>query len=157
MVKRALCIVYCLSIFMYFCLMFKSSNLSSLMGCCALGICLSVVFGAFGSHALTRVLSPGKLEVFNKANHYLAIQSLGILILLALKSTKKYIISLAAIYILLAGMCLFCLALYLVSFSELEGMQGLRVFGIVAPFGGTGMVLGWALAAAGFFKTKTYE
>ena len=124
------------------------------MGCCALGICLSVVFGAFGSHALTRVLSPGKLEVFNKANHYLAIQSLGILILLALKSTTKYAISSAAIYILLAGMCLFCAALYLVSFSELEGMQGLRVFGIVAPFGGTAMVLGWALAATGFFRTK---
>lgn len=134
--------------------MFKSSNLSFLMGCCALGVCLSVIFGAFGSHALTKVLSPGKLEVFNKANHYLAIQSLGILILLVLKNTTKYTISPAAIYILLAGMCLFCLSLYLVSFSELEGMQGLKVFGIVAPFGGTCLVLGWALAALGFFRTK---
>jgi uncharacterized membrane protein YgdD (TMEM256/DUF423 family) len=132
--------------------MFKSLNVFSMMGWCAVFIGLSIVFGAFGSHALTRVLSVQKLEVFNKANHYLGMQSIGILVLLVVNNTTKIQISPTTIYALLIGMLVFCLALYLVSFSEMNGMDGLRKFGIVAPFGGLLMIYGWVLAAFNFFK-----
>jgi uncharacterized membrane protein YgdD (TMEM256/DUF423 family) len=132
--------------------MFKTLHVFPLMGWCAVFICLSIVFGAFGSHALTKVLSVQKLDVFNKANHYLAIQSIGILVLLLVNHAAKIQISPQSIYALLAGTVIFCLALYLVSFSELEGLSWLRKFGAVAPIGGTLMVIGWAIAAFNFFK-----
>jgi uncharacterized membrane protein YgdD (TMEM256/DUF423 family) len=122
------------------------------MGWCSVFIGLSIVFGAFGSHALTKVLSAQKLEVFNKANHYLGIQSIGILVLLLVNTATKVPISPMAIYSLLTGMIIFCLSLYLVSFSEMSGMGGLRKFGMVAPLGGLLMIYGWILTAFNFFK-----
>lgn len=123
------------------------------MGCCALLLCLSIVFGAFGSHALTTRLSVQKLDVFNKANHYLGMQSLGIMLLLLVNNTTKMQISPKAIYSLFAGMIIFCLSLYLVSFSEITGLDVLRKFGMVAPVGGLLMILGWGMASWNFFKT----
>ncbi len=132
--------------------MFKSLNVFILMGWCSVFVCLSIVFGAFGSHALTKVLSVQKLEVFNKANHYLCIQSIGILILLLVNNTTKIQIFPMAIYSLFAGMLIFCSSLYLVSFSEINGFGGLRKFGMVAPIGGLLMIFGWGLTAWNFFK-----
>ncbi len=132
--------------------MFKSLQVYPLMGWCSIFLCLSIVFGAFGSHALTKVLSFQKLEVFNKANHYLSIQSIGILVLLLVNNTTKIQISTLAIYSLMAGMLIFCISLYLVSFSEMNGFEGLRKFGMTAPIGGLLMILGWLLSALSFFK-----
>jgi uncharacterized membrane protein YgdD (TMEM256/DUF423 family) len=132
--------------------MIKPLNVYALMGWCSIFLCLSIVFGAFGSHALTKVLSVQKLEVFNKANHYLGIQSIGILVLLLVNNTTKIQISPQSIYSLFAGMAIFCLALYLVSFSEMEGLVVLRKFGMVAPIGGLLMIAGWAIAAWNFFR-----
>jgi len=129
--------------------------LIQLMGWCAVFLCLSIVLGAFGSHALTKILSVQKLEVFNKANYYLTAQSIGILVLLLFNNTTKIQISALAIYSLLTGMLIFCVSLYLVSFSELNALAFLRKFGIVAPLGGLLMVSGWALAARDFFKGQS--
>jgi uncharacterized membrane protein YgdD (TMEM256/DUF423 family) len=135
--------------------MLKSLNVYPLMGWCSVFLCLSIVLGAFGSHALTKVLSVQKLDVFNKANHYLSIQSIGILILLLVNNTTKIQISTLSIYSLFAGMAIFCTALYLVSFSEMEGLAVLRKFGMVAPVGGLLMILGWAFAARDFFRVSS--
>ncbi len=132
--------------------MFKSLNVYRLMGWCSVFLGFSIIFGALGSHALTRILSEQKLEVFNKANHYLSIQSIGILVLLLVNNTTKIQISPASIYSLLSGTLIFCISLYMVSFSEMEGLDMFRIFGMVAPAGGLLMILGWVLAARDFFK-----
>mgnify|MGYP000058817523 FL=1 len=132
--------------------MFKSLNVYRLMGWCSVLLGFSIIFGALGSHALTRILSEQKLEVFNKANHYLSIQSIGILVLLLVNNTTKIQISPASIYSLLSGTLIFCISLYMVSFSEMEGLDMFRIFGMVAPAGGLLMILGWVLAARDFFK-----
>ena len=132
--------------------MYKSYNVFPMMGWCSVFLCLSIVFGAFGSHALTKVLSAQKLEVFNKANQYLCMQSLGILVLLLVNNTTKIQISHISVYLLFSGVIIFCSALYFVSFSEISGLGILKKFGMVAPVGGLLMIAGWAFAARDFFK-----
>jgi uncharacterized membrane protein YgdD (TMEM256/DUF423 family) len=113
---------------------------------------LSIILGALASHKLKDVLSEDRLVIFNKANYYLGIQSLAIIVLFFYKTMKLISINNQIISTIFWGMVLFSLSLYLTSFSELEGFAFLKQASITAPFGGVLMIVGWLWVAIKFWQ-----
>ena len=89
----------------------------------------SVILGAFGAHALKKVLSVERLTSFET----------GIA-----KTTAWFII---------LGTFLFSVSIYLLSFQEVWGVN-LKFLGPITPLGGLLMITGWALLIYVFAKTK---
>lgn len=104
---------------------------------------LAVIFGAFGSHALSDMLQPAQLEAFKTAvayqfYHVPALMSVGILY----KRYHSRMLERAAEFFI-AGMVLFSGSLYVSTLLHLSGRAGLGMFSFVTPLGGLLLVLGW--------------
>lgn len=134
--------------------MLSDKKTAKLIGLSMFNIALAVALGAFGAHQLKNILSEYKLSVFEKACDYLVFQSLGVILLLLLKSTTKFSLNQYAPVLLLIGTYLFSVAIGLTAFSELEGCSVLSKAGIVAPFGGLSMIIAWTLAAVSLLKWR---
>ncbi len=110
---------------------------------------LSVVMGAFGSHALRGVLEEtGRTEAWRIAVLYqswngVALLAFGIWSLLRPQLGLLRWVSL----FIVAGIILFSGSLYILS------VGGPDIFGPVTPIGGLSLVAGWALAIAAAVKT----
>jgi uncharacterized membrane protein YgdD (TMEM256/DUF423 family) len=113
----------------------------------SLSAMLAVVFGAFGAHILKSRLSEEMLNHWQTAVHYHFWQALGLLLL----GLAGYFISgksfLTSGYLIFSGMLLFSGSLYLLS------LFNLRWLGMITPFGGLAMILGWAFFAWAVFRS----
>jgi uncharacterized membrane protein YgdD (TMEM256/DUF423 family) len=110
---------------------------------------LSVAFGAFGAHALKQKLSPDMLAVWETGVHYQMFHALGLILigLLAGQLSSPALVG-GAGWSLFAGICLFSGSLYVL------GLSGIRMWGLVTPFGGIALLLGWALLVAAAWKSS---
>jgi len=114
---------------------------------------LSIAFGAFGAHALESRLSESAMETYHTGVEYQMYHAIA-LVLAGILATHASIderrIRLSGIFFII-GVVLFSGSLYAVS------LLGISTFGIVAPFGGFSMMLGWlflALAARKIAKNQ---
>lgn len=110
---------------------------------------LSVAFGAFGAHLLKNHLSADALSVFETGVRYQMYHSLGLILigLLALTVLHESAGLLGwAGGLMTLGIVLFSGSLYVLSIS------GIRLFGIITPFGGVAFLAAWALVAAAAIK-----
>jgi uncharacterized membrane protein YgdD (TMEM256/DUF423 family) len=101
---------------------------------------LAVLLGAFGAHALRSRIPPEQLEVFRTAVQYHAIHALAILLTGALQpqaANPKALRAAAAAF--LVGTALFSGSLYLLA------VTGIKLLGIITPFGGVCFLAGWIL------------
>lgn len=104
---------------------------------------LSVGLGAFGAHALNKMLTAsGRLETYETAvkyqfYHALALVLIGVLLQNASPNATKFY-SWAG-YAFLIGVLVFSGSLYTICFS------GIKAFGAVAPIGGTALIVGWLM------------
>ncbi|WP_439813689.1 DUF423 domain-containing protein [Zavarzinia sp. CC-PAN008] len=107
---------------------------------------LAVAFGAFGAHGLKGRLTPDDLAIYNTAAQYQLTHALALVgaALLALQRSSHWSTTAAALF--LAGMILFCGALYTLS------LGGPRFLGAVAPIGGLSLMAGWAALAIAALK-----
>ncbi|MEL7060631.1 MAG: DUF423 domain-containing protein [Acidobacteriota bacterium] len=101
--------------------------------------------GAFGAHALRDHLEPAALEQWRTAVLYLLIGGLGALI--------GGVVTLAGVA-RAQGASVSCLVGGLVFFGAVGGLAlgGPRWLGAVAPLGGTGLLVGFALLALGLVR-----
>jgi uncharacterized membrane protein YgdD (TMEM256/DUF423 family) len=111
---------------------------------CSAGIFLfvAVALGAFGAHALKTKLSPELMVTFQTAVQYHFWHALGLLaagVLLLQRPDSGAIV--AAAWLLVAGLVLFCGSLYTLA------LTGVRVWGAVAPIGGVAFLAAWAALA----------
>ena len=134
--------------------MLIANKYKTIFAYCAFLAGLSVLLGAFGSHTLSKYISPYKLDVFNKASSYLMSHSIAVVLLLLLKNTTNLRIELWTVYSMFFGVIIFSLSLYLVSISELQSLQALKYFGAIAPIGGTLMIAAWFATFFYILKTK---
>lgn len=101
---------------------------------------LSVVFGAFGAHALKKILSTEQLQSFEVGVKY---QMYHAIVLLVLGLTPKY--TSAPIYwCFTIGILLFSFSIYGLVLSDAKGKK-LRFLGPITPIGGLLLVSGWLL------------
>lgn len=110
---------------------------------------LSVLFGAFGAHALKNMVESDKVAIFETGVRYQFMHGLA-LILLALYSQQnssfpqiqKSISRVAQFFLL--GCLFFCGSLYLLTIQPLVSFNYSRIVGPITPLGGLLFMLGWA-------------
>ena len=113
---------------------------------------LSVILGAFGAHALKKVLSFEKLQSFETGVKYQMYSALFLLIvgyILKFESPSEKWISI----LMIAGTFLFSATIYLLAFSEIASIPT-KIIGPITPLGGLLMVVGWGLLAWIFMKGR---
>ena len=105
---------------------------------------ISVILGAFASHALKDKLSERALEIWETGTKYQMYHALAlILVALLLNRLSGSTPLVVAGYSFIAGIVLFSGSLYALSLS------GIKILGVVTPLGGVAFITGWiALAIA---------
>lgn len=110
---------------------------------------LSVILGAFGAHALKKLLTPERLESFETGVRYQMYAALFLLVagffLKFETGTEKWIAIL-----MIAGTVLFSGSIYLLSLQEQLG--NMKFLGPVTPLGGLLMIISWAVLLFFFIK-----
>ena len=102
---------------------------------------LAIILGAFGAHALKKVLSADKLASFEVGVRY---QTYTALFLLILGYNANFELGLVqwAYYLVTMGTVLFSFSIYLLSLSEYL-KKNFKFLGPITPLGGVLMILGW--------------
>lgn len=99
---------------------------------------IGISIGAFGAHGLKDIIEEnGTLSTFQTGVEYLFYNSIGILII-SLSGKDNKMKSFAIISIIL-GIILFSFSLFTLSIT------GIKAIGIITPFGGLSMIIGWIL------------
>ena len=107
---------------------------------------LSVIFGAFGAHALKTFLSADQLHSFEVGVKY---QMYHAIVLLAL-GLNNAPISAAIYWCFTIGIILFSFSIYGLILSDAKGKK-LRFLGPITPLGGLLLVAGWLLLLVSAF------
>ena len=101
---------------------------------------LAVIFGAFGAHALKKVLAPEELSTFETGVKYQMYHALFLILLsmLALADgTKKTVF-----YLITLGVVLFSFSIYLLATNNLTAFD-FRKIGFITPIGGSLLIAAW--------------
>ena len=107
---------------------------------------LSVIFGAFGAHALKARLEPDQLLVFETGVRYQMCHAIVLLVLSVLseKFSSKYINY--AFWCFVIGILFFSGSIYLLSTRTILGIEGFtKILGPITPLGGLLLISGWGL------------
>ena len=111
---------------------------------------LSVVFGAFGAHALKNILTVEKLTSFESGVRYQMYAALYLLIIgYILKfetNTEKWIS-----YSMIIGTVLFSFSIYLLCMQEAWNFNA-KILGPITPIGGVFMLVSWLLLILHFIN-----
>ncbi len=115
----------------------------------AIAAFLSVAFGAFGAHALKEILSPQMLEVFKTGVQYQFYHALALIILSFFIKLypEQGLLKWSGIFFTL-GIILFSGSLYTLTLS------GIKLLGIITPFGGLSFLAGWGIFFFAGYKLK---
>lgn len=102
---------------------------------------LAVALGAFGAHGLKSTLSDAAMHTWATGNQYHMYHSLGLLLIGVLQIQRPDLSMQWPSRLLLWGICLFSGSLYLLAIT------GIKLLGIITPFGGLCFLAGWAWLA----------
>ena len=112
----------------------------------------SVILGAFGAHALKKILSVEKLTSFETGVRYQMYSALFLLIvgyILKFDTPAQRWISI----LMIAGTFIFSFSIYLLAFNGVSGMN-FKFLGPITPLGGLMMIISWAMLIFYFLKNK---
>ena len=102
---------------------------------------LAVVFGAFGAHALKKILSEEQLKSFETGVKYQMYHAIMLLVIgfnFKLETaSEKYMV-----YSFMAGILLFSFSIYGLVISSAKNKK-LKFLGLIAPLGGLFLIIGW--------------
>ena len=108
---------------------------------------LAIVLGAFGAHALRNSIPERMLEIYHTAVNYHLYHALGLLLVgLLLSQQLNSELLKASVWIMQAGIIIFCGSLYLLSISQISWL------GAITPIGGIAFIISWALVFVTFIK-----
>lgn len=104
---------------------------------------LAVIFGAFGAHALKKILSDDQLKSFETGVKYQMYHAIVLLIVgfnFNLETaSEKYMV-----YSFMLGVLLFSFSIYGLVISSAKNKK-LRFLGPITPLGGLFLIIGWGL------------
>ena len=108
---------------------------------------ISVVLGAFASHALKDRLSDRALEIWETGTKYQMYHALAlILVALLISRFPDSTLLVVAGYAFVAGITIFSGSLYALSLS------GIKWLGAITPLGGAAFIIGWACLTVAALK-----
>ena len=113
----------------------------------------AVILGAFGAHALKKVLSIEQLATFETGVRYQMYHALFILAVGIMKDisqkAKKTIF-----FLVLFGVILFSGSIYLLATNDLTTFD-FKIIGFVTPIGGLLLILAWGVLLATILNKKS--
>ena len=111
-----------------------------LLAACTLGF-LAIIFGAFGAHALKKILSIEQLNSFETGVKY---QMYHALFLLFISTTQIITLKEKTIifYLTLTGVLFFSGSIYVLTTNGLTGIKS-KIIGPITPIGGLLLILSW--------------
>lgn len=107
---------------------------------------LAVTLGAFGTHGLKARVDASMLAIWNTASEYHFYHALGLLLVGIIAKQFGATSSVAAGWVMLAGMLIFSGSLYLLV------LTGQRWLGAITPLGGTALIVAWLMLAWSLYK-----
>ena len=113
---------------------------------------ISVILGAFGAHALKKVISVDKLASFETGVKYQMYSALFLLIvgyILKFETPAEKWISI----LMIAGTFIFSVTIYLLAFSEVAAIPS-KIIGPITPLGGLLMIISWGMLIYYFAKNQ---
>ena len=115
----------------------------------AIFILLSIILGAFGSHALRPILPEYSFYGYTVATHYLGFQGLGLLVIGLLQ--VRYEIPALVYQGLFWGTLVFSGSILLLTLGKLMEWN-LGFLGPITPIGGLMLILSWGLLLRFFIR-----
>ena len=113
---------------------------------------LAVIFGAFGAHALKKILNEEQLKSFETGVKYQMYHALVLLIIgfnFKLETTsEKYMV-----YSFIIGILLFSFSIYGLVISSAKNKK-LTFLGPITPLGGLFLIIGWLLLFVSVLNTS---
>jgi len=113
----------------------------------------AIILGAFGAHALKKVLSLEQLNTFETGVKYQMYNALFLLFVGLSQSisekTKKIIF-----YVITSGLLLFSGSIYLLATNNLTAFD-FKQIGFITPIGGLLLIIGWFWLFIDFYKKKS--
>jgi uncharacterized membrane protein YgdD (TMEM256/DUF423 family) len=113
---------------------------------------VAIILGAFGAHALKKVLTPEQLISFETGVRYQMYQAFFLFFLGTqkdiLEKTKKTIFTL-----ILSGTLFFSGSIYLLSTTGITGVS-FKSIGFITPIGGLLLILAWGMLGYSILKTR---
>ena len=104
---------------------------------------LAVALGAFGAHALSTLISPESLKIWQTASQYHLAHAIAVCLCAVAASLGSEKTALKAGWGFTAGIFIFSGSLYLLA------LTGVRILGAVTPLGGLCFMGSWAYLAFG--------
>jgi len=103
----------------------------------------AVIFGAFGAHALKKILNEEQLKSFETGVKYQLYHTFILLLIgfnFELKTTSETLM----VYSFIAGILLFSFSIYGLVISSAKNKK-LKFLGPITPLGGLLLIIGWSL------------
>jgi uncharacterized membrane protein YgdD (TMEM256/DUF423 family) len=114
---------------------------------------IAIILGAFGAHALKKVLSIEQLSTFETGLRYQMYHALFLLFFGLMKDipqkTKK-----AIYFLVLFGVILFSGSIYLLATNDLTTFD-FKIIGFVTPIGGLLLILAWGVLLMNIMNKKS--
>jgi uncharacterized membrane protein YgdD (TMEM256/DUF423 family) len=104
---------------------------------------LAVIFGAFGAHALKKILSEEQLKSFETGVKYQMYHAI-VLLVLGFQLNPNINLDKYIIYSFIIGILLFSFSIYGLVISSAKNKK-LKFLGPITPLGGLFLVCGWGL------------
>ena len=112
----------------------------------------AIILGAFGAHALKKVLNLEQLNTFETGVKYQMYHALFLLFVglsqTITEKTKKIIF-----YFIVVGVLFFSGSIYLLATNNLTAFD-FRKIGFITPIGGLLLIVGWIRLFIDFYKKK---
>ncbi len=113
----------------------------------------AIVLGAFGAHALKKVLTIDHLATFETGVKYQMYHAL-FLLFLGLNNHLSFKIKKTILILTILGVILFSGSIYLLATDSLNSFN-FKVIGFVTPIGGLLLILAWSILMIHFLKKKS--
>lgn len=114
---------------------------------------ISIILGAFGAHALKKMIDVNALATFETGVRYQMYHALFLLFLasnnLIQEKTKKVILLLV-----IFGVLFFSGSIYLLATNAMTSFD-FKVIGFITPIGGLLLIIAWSLMFVGIVKNKS--
>ncbi len=113
---------------------------------------LAVAFGAFGAHALKRLVSESAVNIFETGVRYqfYHVFALALVGILYREFSNTWMVRAGNCFII--GMILFSGSLFFLTYIKAAVRPGLDWVGIITPFGGLAFIAGWVCMVVGLYK-----
>lgn len=114
---------------------------------------IAIILGAFGAHALKKVLSIEELSTFETGVKYQMYHALFLLFIgindKIVQKTKKTIY-----YLVVFGVIFFSGSIYLLATNNITSFD-FKIIGFVTPLGGLLLISSWATLLLNYFNNKS--